>query len=94
MDFKNNTGNSNWNVFKNCQWKFDALNLFSATTIHKMDFIFERVQSLYYFYNLEEFQSMSKMFSDFSYNLKKKLKINNTLKGLQQTVYAFSLSSM
>lgn len=59
-------------VYKNCQWHFDALYLFSATTTHKMDFIFERVQPFVLFYNLEEFQSLFKMLIDFYYNFPKK----------------------
>lgn len=53
--------------------KIDALYLFSATTIHNMNFICFKIQSfVLFFYNLEEFQSLSKMLSDFSYNFQKK----------------------
>ena len=56
-NLKSDRGNSDWNIYKNCEGKLNALYVFSVTAIHKLYFIFKSVEQFVLLSQLRKSQS-------------------------------------
>lgn len=53
-DLKTNIGNSDWNIYKNCESKLNDLCLFSVTAIQTLYFILQRGEQFGFFFTIKK----------------------------------------